>query len=378
MTLRDAAPGRAPILILAQSAAIAGIALLLGFLLLPAAPVAAAFHGIAELLAITATAVLRVLGYAIMRTGTELRDSVSGHAIVVTEACDGSSLVVAMIAVAALLWPGTLRDTTLLAVSALIAIIAFNLLRVVLLFVSIGVPAVMNAQHLYAAPLLSAVLVGGLAIVGLRLSLREIFRTPLLWVGVAIIASVAWYLVAEALTCAIVVPLANTLLWFIPGELERAILCGAPGASVATSAVIGYDPVRVLDVPFHPADFTLAFPLVAASLALARQVRIVALGAMITLVLFAAAMAVGSMTASHDAAETASVTLLIGEAFSMPFSPIGDLGLGLLKAAQNALVHFNLFVLPLALAEAASIPPSAARRAPPGRTSRARGGRRMR
>jgi len=374
MNARRVAPDRVPIPRSAQTAATAGIVLLVGFLLLQTPPVAAAFSAVAELLAICAAAMLRVFGFPIVRTGIELRDSASGHAIVVTESCDGSSLVIAGLAVVAWLWRGGVRDAALLAVSALIGIFAFNLLRVVVLFVSIGVPAVMSAQHLFIAPLLSAVLVSGLAIVGLRLPLRDVVRAPQLWIGVAILAAMAWYPVAEAVTCVAAVPFANTVLWLAPGELERAIVCGASNAIVSTSAVVGYDPTRVLDVPFYPSDYTLALPLVAASLALARRSITIVWGAIASLALFSTAMALGAMTASQDASVAAAVTTLMGTNFTTPFAPVGETGLALLKSAQNALVHFNLFLLPLAVLQIGAPPATPLARAAV-RPASARGGR---
>jgi hypothetical protein len=88
----------------------------------------------------------------------------------------------------------------------------------------------------------------------------------------------------------------------------------------------------------------------------------------------AVAMALGVMTAAQDAAATASVNTLMGQDFSMPFVPAGGTLLALMKAAQNAFVHFNLFVLPLYLlgtiAPASPVVPVAPRR--PLRQGRAR------
>lgn len=370
MIERRAAPDRVPIPRLVYLWATAAIVLLAGFLLLEAPPVTAAFGAVAELLALCAAAILRAVGYPIVLSGIELRDSVSGHAIAVTQACDGSSLVIAAIAVSLWLWKGGRHDLLLLAATALIAIFSFNLLRVVLLFVSIGAPGLMDLQHLYVAPLLSAVLVAGLVLVGLGLPLRAALRSPLLWLAVAAVAAIAWYPLAETLSCATVVPIANTLLWIAPGELEQAIVCGAANATVSTAAVVGYEPLRVLDVGFYPSDFTLALPLVVASLAVVGKPGPVIRGALLAVALMAVAMAMAAMTASQDAAIGASVTTLMGRGFSAPFTPMGEMLLALLKAAQNALVHFNLFVLPLALLyQKPASPPT---RAPAGSPNRGR------
>lgn len=374
MIERRPAPDRVPIPRLVYLSATAAIVLLAGFLLLETPPVAAAFRAVAELLALCAAAILRTIGYPIVLSGIELRDNLTGHAIAVTQACDGSSLLLASVAVACWLWQPGKRDLLLLAATALIAIFSFNLLRVVLLFVSIGSPGLMDLQHLYIAPLLSAVLVAGLVLVGLGLPLRGALRSPILWLAVAAVAAIVWYPLAETLTCATVVPLANTLLWLAPGELEQAIVCGPGSAMVSTSGVVGYEPLRVLEAGLYPSDFTLALPLVAASLTVVGKPAPIVRGALLAIALMGLAMALGAMTASQDAALGASVTKLMGRGFSAPFSPLGDTLLALLKAAQNALVHFNLFVLPLALLYQPPLPPPD--RAAPPRRSPNRGRRR--
>lgn len=374
MIERRAAPDRVPIPRLVYLSATAAIILLAGFLLLQTPPVAAAFSAVSELLALCASAILRTVGYPVILTGIELRDSVTGHAIAVTQACDGSSLLIAAVAVTLWLWRPGKRDLLLLAATALIALFGFNLLRVVLLFVSVGTSGLMELQHLYIAPLLSAVLVAGIVLVGLGLTLRDTVRSPILWLVVAIVAAVVWYPVTETVTCVTVVPLANTLLWLAPGELERAIICDPGGTIVSTYGVVSYEPLRVLDASFYSSDFTLALPLVAASLTLARRPVQVVRGALVSIALMAVAMTLGAMTASQDAAIGASVTTLMGRGFSAPFAPTSDTFLALMKAAQNALVHFNLFVLPLALLHDRPSPPKQAQ--PPRRRSGNRGSRR--
>lgn len=374
MMARRAAPERMPIPRQIYPMATACLALLAGFLLLQTEPLVAVFKAVSELLSLCATAILRASGLSIVRTGTEIRDSVSGHAIIVTEACDGSSLVIAAIAVSLFLWQRGKRDLLLLATATVMVIFAFNLLRVVLLFLSVGTTGLLDLQHLYIAPLLSALLVAGVVMAGLGRRLADVVRSPLLWAAVAVAAAPVWYPVAELATCYGVVPLTNTLLWLAPGDLERAIVCGIGSDLVSTAAVVGHQPLRVLDVPFYPTDFTLAAPLVVASLALNRRLASIALGAVVSLGLMAVAMALGAMTAAQDAAATASVNTLMGQDFSMPFVPAGGTLLALMKAAQNAFVHFNLFVLPLYLlgtiAPASPVVPVAPRR--PLRQGRAR------
>ena len=365
---RRAAPDRLSIPRQIVPAVTAGLVLFACFLLLQTPPLAAAFRAVAELLALCAASVLRATGGDILRTGIEIRDTVSGHAIAVTQACDGSSLLLSSLAVGIWLWHGGRRDFLLVAVAAVIAVFAFNLVRVLLLFGSIGTPILLEVQHLYVAPLLSAVLVAGIVIVGFGISLREMVGAPIVWLAIAAGATIVWYPLTTLVTCNGAVPLANTWLWLLPGELERAVVCRAGDAIVSTSAVVGLDPVRVLDVPFYPSDFTLAAPLVIASLAMHRAFFPILGGTVVALLLFSLAMTLGAMSASQDAAAAGNVELLIGLGWRMPFLPISETALAALKAAQNALVHFNLFLLPLAL-----LPPPATSAVPTIARPRGRG-----
>lgn len=365
---RRAAPNGPPIPRQVFLAVTAGLVLLAGFLFLQTPPIAAAFRAVAELLALCAASVLRAAGVPILRTGIELRDTVSGHAVAVTQACDGSSLVLASLAVAIWLWRGGRRDFLLVAVAALIAIFAFNLVRVLLLFVSIGTPSLLEVQHLYAAPLFSVLLVAGIVIAGFGLSLRETVTAPIIWLAIAVGAAIVWYSLTRLVTCNSAVPLANTWLWLIPGELERAVVCRTTDAIVSTTAVVGVDPVRVLDVSFYPTDFTLAAPLVIASLAMHRRLFPILGGALAALLLFSLAMALGAVSASQDAATAGKVELLMGLGWGIPFVPMNETALAAVKAAQNAVVHFNLFLLPLAL-----LPPPATGTAPATARPRGRG-----
>jgi exosortase/archaeosortase family protein len=365
---RRAAPDRLPIPRQIFPAVTAGLVLFAGFIFLQTPPLIAAFRAVAELLALCAASVLRATGGDILRTGIEIRDTVRGHAIAVTQACDGSSLVLASLAVAIWLWRGGRRDLLLVAVAAVIAIFAFNLLRVLLLFGSIGTPVLLEVQHLYVAPLLSAALVSGIVIVGFGISLREMVAGPVAWLAFAAGVAIVWYPLTTLVTCNSAVPLANTWLWLFPGELERAVVCRTSDAIVSTTAVVGLDPVRVLDVPFYPTDFTLAAPLVIASLAMHRRFFPILGGALAALLLFSLAMALGAVSASQDAATAGKVELLMGLGWRIPFVPMNESALAALKAAQNAVVHFNLFLLPLAL-----LPPPATAAAPTTARPRGRG-----
>jgi exosortase/archaeosortase family protein len=183
MIARRPAPGIRPRQIppILNTLAVVWAILLLGCMLLQSPPSVALFRWVAEILALFAAAVLRLWGYDIVHAGIELRDRVTDHAIAVTDACDGSGLLVGVVATFAWLrGPPTKPLAIARAVSlAILGILAFNLLRVILLFVSIGTPLLMTAQHLFIAPLLSAVLVAGLASFGRGLKPAQVVRAPL-------------------------------------------------------------------------------------------------------------------------------------------------------------------------------------------------------
>ena len=335
-----------------RALAIAGLALFIGFLLVQLPVLRHLFDLVAMLLATTSATLLRLAGFDMLQTGVEIRDVLSGHAIAVTSACDGHGLLISL--VATFLWLGSRTDGTrglapALAV-AIGAILLFNLIRILTLFLSLGALDVAQAQHIYIAPLLSVLLVAGLALHLRKLAAAVVFRSPMLWLLLVLVIAVAWYVVAPAAACSVVTPIANALFWFLPGRLTEAITCAGADPAVITTGVLSASPLTVLTTPFEPSDFTLAMPLVLASLALGRKPAPIIAGALISLGLFALAMALGAVTLSHDQAIAEGVTALAGRTFSQSYTPPGPFLLAVLKAAQNTLVHFNLFLLPLVLA----------------------------
>lgn len=341
-----------------QTALYACAVLLGGFLLVEAPAVVALFGYVAEFLAACAAALLRLAGYDIVRNGTELRDNLTGNAVAVTSACDGNGLLVS--AAGAITWlkarSSALRPLALFAVEVTGAILAFNLVRILVLFLSIGAPRVMFLLHLYVAPLLSTVLIAGFALSARMLRPEDLVRSPVLWFAVALAGAAVWYQIDDLVTCAVAVPLSNALLWFIPGDLTRAITCAEPAAMVVTSAALSPHPAAALTAAFHPADFTLATPLIAASLVFRRRTTAIVRGAVISLLLFSLAMTAGAITASHDEAMAAGASMLVTDEFIRPYHPPPLFLLALLKAIQNVLVHFNLFILPLFLAGLMRVP----------------------
>jgi hypothetical protein len=342
-----------------QAMLLAGAVLFIGFLAVQVPAVQTLFEMVARFLAVCATLLLRLAGYDMVRNGIEIRDVATGHAVAVTSSCDGNGLIVSVAGAFAWLRCRTsaVRGPIYASGAVVGAILAFNLVRILALFLVIGAPAIMFAEHLYAAPLLSAVLVAFLALHVRDLDAGDVVASPRLWLGIAAAAAIVWYAIGEAATCATAVPLANALLWLLPDELAGTITCGPAHATVATSAVISLDPLRTVAADFYPADFTLAVPLVIASLATTSDPARIARRGLFGLFLFSLAMTLGAITASHDAAIAAAVTLVAGDGTSHAYQPPGQFSFAVLKSVQNVLVHFNLFLLPLVLAVIAGVQP---------------------
>lgn len=357
-----------------QSLLLAILTLLAGFLAVQVPLVDRLFGLLAEFLAVCAAAVLKVLFYPVLRSGVEIRDTVSGHAVTVTTACDGAGLMVSF--AGAVAWLGAVRSRlsgpVKAAALAFGLINLFNLLRILALFLSIPAPRLMLGQHLYGAPLLSALLVALLALRARGMRPGDLVGSPVLWLASACAVALLWYPLAERATCLSVVPLANVVLWVTPGNLTREILCTAQQGTVVTSALLPGQGAATVTAPLYPSDFTLALPLVAASLAFRRGNGIRLRGAFLSILLFAAAMAVAAATAAADAAASAGAGMLAFDGMLETFRPQGTLALSLLKSAQNVLVHFNLFLLPLILAGPDWLPSRPARRAAPAASARRR------
>src|SRR5690349_12386530 len=203
------------------------LVLFAGFVLLEAPPLAAFFELVTEALAAVAIVPLKLAGFDMTRNGVELRDNLSGHAVAVTSACDGSGLIVSYLGLVALFGGRTnslARPLTALLL-AVVVILAFNVVRIGLLFLSIGVPWLMTAAHMFAAPLLSSVLVAALGFRALGLPPDRILRDVLWWLGLAFLAAVAWYFMADAASCLVSVPLANAMLFLLPFGVSDAISC---------------------------------------------------------------------------------------------------------------------------------------------------------
>jgi len=347
------------------------LVLFAGLFLLEAPPVAAFFTLVTEGLAAIAVVPLRLAGFDIIRNGVELRDSLSGHAVAVTSACDGSGLLVSFLGLVVWLNGRTsaLPRPLIALLIAFAAILTFNIVRVVLLFLSIGAPRLMLAEHLFAAPLLSSVLVAWLAFRARGLRPDEILRNVGLWLGFAFLAALVWYFIADAASCLVSVPLANAVLFLMPFGVSESISCSSAEPQVVTSAIQSLRPITFVAAPFHPSDFTLAAPLVAASLALRRRAPAMLQGALVSVLLFSLAMSLAALTAGYDQVSAAKAHTLSSGGIVKTYWPPSTYWLATLKAVQNMVVHFNLFVLPFAIAGDPRAPDQAPVRQPPRATA---------
>lgn len=354
-----------------------------GFVLLETPPIAALFAAVTNGLAVVAASLLSLMGFDMVRNGVELRDTVSGHAVVVTSACDGSGLVVSFFAMIAWLGGRTRAFPRPVAaiLAAVVGILAFNLIRVIILFLSIGVPTLMLAQHLYIAPLLSSVLVAVLACNARGLQLADILPNLKTWLGIAFLVALAWYGIRDDVSCIIAAPISNAMLWLTPFGVSQGIACSQAGALLTTTGVLALQPPSFVTTEFYPSDFTLAAPLVVASLVVALRGKDLPIPTLLgrmasSALLFCLAMTVAALTIGYDTVTSARVTAVSFNGIVGTYHTPSLFVLGALKAGQNMLVHFNLFVLPFAMAgrhqPAAAPSPPPTSRPPHGRPSRRR------
>jgi exosortase/archaeosortase family protein len=324
-----------------------GLVLILGFCLLQTPIADHVSNFTATLLAVIAEGVLRAAGGHVLRTGTELRQISTGHALSVTEACDGFGILLVYLALAAGLSraPFPRVGYAKAALAALLVIEAVNLLRIALLYGLLPAQSAgFDITHSYLFPLASALLIA--ILIGLTGSYlrRENARNTMLWTALAFLAAIAWYFVAAPVTGALLVPVANQLL---PRTLIESIAQEGGQYWVNTQLVTSLSPLRAASLPFTPEAFSLGVPLLAASLVMAPA----PLGSKTLIVACAvlsmtAAMALASITQTYGEAATSGLSQVVGEHGLGPYVPPTDLKRALAAATQNTLVYFNLFVLP--------------------------------
>jgi len=329
--------------LLRLSPLIAIFALALGFSLLPL--LGWFFDALAMLLASTSRIVLVALSYEVLQTGTELREADLGFAIEVTEACDGHGLLIAWVAIL-LLMQLSLKKRLLFFFAGFLIIQLFNLLRINVLFAvsQLGMQT-FNAAHYYIFPLLTALLMLLLtAFINPKLQ-----KSVLLTVGLTIIIATLWFLIGEDITIALTLPAAefvNGILGF--DEVGRAVEREA-GWRVMSQLVQSQTPLRFYLYPFYPADFTLALPVILASVLAMRS----GLGYLaLAIVSMAVALALNYHTGIWTIAIAKDVAFLAlsqgdGTAVLVRYEAPSAVLLEAFRLAQNVVVHFLLLVCPV-------------------------------
>lgn len=305
-------------------------------------PVALLFDGMARLLAVACSGLLNVVGFSIIRTGTELREAVSGWAVDVTSVCDGHGLVFAWAAIVTALRPGW--RVGLLAVGAgILAILLFNLLRIVVLAgVLAHVPRGFETVHVYIFPLLTAVLMLALA--------RFVLKRPVSGASVllVLICALVWFFIGASITARLFVPVANGVLSLAGPDGIGTIADRAPGWTVDSSLIARSEPLAFHMAGLNPNDFTLAMPVL---IACALMVRPFWPGLALALPLIILATVLASVAALWSVAGAAAVTEMAvrddAGLRAVPYALPGVWQSELVRLAQNVLVHLNLLVLPV-------------------------------
>ena len=325
-------------------------ALCCGFILVATSVVRVIFEGVATGLATASQVVVAVAGVAVERNGTVLRNVENGLAVDVTSACDGHGLVVVLITGLFILGPHAVGQWLHAALLGLVAIMAFNLLRVVALVWALPATSpLFETLHYYVAPLVGACLVA--LVVANAVGSPINWRKPLIIGAVASLTALIWFFVRDMISYVSVVPLAEALTGTFAPSLGLT-LSTERQATLDTMLVSNSERGGLLSIALNPADFALHMPLlVALSISFVRSVREVAIYWVAAVLLSALALAVAMVTASQEMARNEGLRLVLvplgkGQGKLEGFEPWSQLHLAIATALQNALVHFNLFVLP--------------------------------
>lgn len=325
-------------------------ALLLGFLLLRTSIADAVSNGVATVLAIIASGFLSIFNGDLLRNGVELREASTGSALSVTDACDGLGISVVFVSVAAALqrngfqWPAFAKA----ALASLAIIQAVNLIRIVLLYEMLPAhSAIFDITHFHAFPLASSALVAALVAATGNLLPQEAGRKLLLWLAIAVCAAIIWYFINLTVTGAMLVPVANVLVALLSGSLIDSIAADAGRHFVNTNLVTSTSPLCAASLPFAPDAFSLALPLLVASLVMSRApLKTKGLMAVVTVVSMAVAMTIAAITQAQGEAVASNLTQVIAAGRIAPYQPPLSITRAVLAAVQNTIVYFNLFVVP--------------------------------
>lgn len=326
------------------------LALLVGFLLLRTSFADAVSNGVATVLAVIASSFLSIFNGDLLRNGVELREASTGFALSVTEACDGLGISVVFVAVAAALQRNGLQWLAFAkaALASLGIIQAVNLVRIILLYEMLPAhSAIFDITHFHAFPLASSALVAALVAATGNLLPQGTSRKLLTWLAIVVCAAVTWYFINLTVTGMILVPVTNLLVALIPGTLIDAVAADAGRYFVNTNLVTSTSPLSAASLPFTPDAFSLALPLLVASLVLSgaplKTKGLVAAAAMVSM---AVAMSIAAITQAQGEAVAFNLTQVISNARLEPYQPPLPLTRAVLAAVQNTFVYFNLFVLP--------------------------------
>lgn len=297
---------------------------------------------------------LQMQGYDFTRNVAELRNLSNGYALNVTDACDGIGLFVVFVATifGAMKEPFQLRPTVMFLALAFFAIQVFNIIRIVMLFMMMPAHSPgFETIHLYIFPLLSAVVVAGLIVVGS--SFQQFFstHTSLIWLLSLLVAASVWYFLGHTITRFTVLPLANVFIALFPGSLLDSIEAGEATSTIMTLLVQSPAPLRTVELPFYITDFTLAVPLIVASLAVSKLKRaqcfIISTAIFVSMAL---AMAIAAVTQTHGVVAASKIAEVVGtEGLPVAYELPVDIWRTLLTTAQDTLVYFNLLVAPFVL-----------------------------
>ena len=317
--------------------ALALVVLLAGFALADSMAGRALSDLVAAALARLALPLLSLFDPGMMRAGTELR-SPAGWAVRVSAVCDGHGLAISLAAGLVALRGGWRR-----LVVGLAAIQVFNLLRIIMLALVLAHwPGAFDAVHAGVFPLLTV-------------ALLALCLLPLAQAGRLLLLSlplmVLWLALGDTLNAPLA-GIANPILSALPvpeiGRLAERALGWSIGSNLLASVEGGQ--VRLHVAPLRPADFALGLPVILAAVWMARRPWwLVVASAFILLALVAAAFTTVLALADSHAPAVLLVPDGAGAFLPVDFAPPALLE-PLVRLAQNALVHFNLLVLPLLIA----------------------------
>ena len=325
---------------------LAALAVGFGFLQTPLA--ANLSNALASALAALAQPALTLVDPSVVRSGAELRSLANGHALLVTEACDGLGIV--NVCFSALLAGHTLQKRSTFASFACIGFLSIqfmNLVRILMLFALMPASSSgFSLAHYFIFPLVSVALVAGLLWRFLSPA-APVCRPGITWLCLAAIASIFWYAIAEDVTNFTVLPFANAITQWVPGSPIDSLSRVGERAEIRTLLAVSTNPTRLAVLPTVPSDFALSLPLLVASLFAARPpgLRFIVFGS-VFLVLSAVAMTLAAHTTVFEASIQAGVSKIALGSSILAYEPPPSWQRGVIAIAQNTMVHFNLFALP--------------------------------